>query len=239
MLILDRLPMANKVELLRNIPIFSSLSEEHSEELASIAVEKAYRKNQVIFDQGDPGSSLIILKSGLVKISLVDSNDHEFIIKTLGENDFFGEMSLLDGGRRSASAIAVEDTRVLIVYRDDFVRLIKKNPSVALHLLTALTQRLRMTTDNITNLTFFDAYGKVARCLLDLAEKNGRKEAEGIVLDIKLSRQELANMAGLTRETFARILKEFQVRGCLKTRGKQIIILDKKVLTNEVRLNVG
>jgi len=239
MLILDRLPMNDKVELLRQIPIFSSLSEEHSLELASIAVEKTYRKNQVIFDQGDPGSSLIILKSGLVKISLVDSNDHEFIIKTLGENDFFGEMSLLDGGRRSASATAVEDTRVLIVYRDDFVHLLKKNPSVALHLLTALTHRLRLTTDNISNLTFFDAYGKVARCLLDLAEKDGRKEAEGIVLDVKLSRQELANMAGLTRETFARILKEFQVRGCLLTRGKQIVILNKKILTNEIRLNMG
>ncbi len=82
--------MGSKIDLLKRIPIFSSLSDDHAVELASIAVEKSYKKNQVIFDQGDPGNSLIILRSGLVKISLVDSNDHEFIIKTLAENDFFG-----------------------------------------------------------------------------------------------------------------------------------------------------
>ena len=239
MFIKERVFMGSKIDLLKRIPIFSSLSDDHAVELASIAVEKSYKKNQVIFDQGDPGNSLIILRSGLVKISLVDSNDHEFIIKTLAENDFFGEMSLLDGGRRSASAIAVEDTRVLIIYREDFVRLIKKNPNVALHMLTVLTHRLRMTTDNISNLTFFDAYGKVARCLLDLSDKIGVKGDEGIVLDVKLSRQELANMAGLTRETFARILKEFQIRGCLKTQGKKIIILSKKILANEIKMNIG
>lgn len=226
--------MVSKIESLRNIPIFSSLSEKHLEELSEIVLEKTYRKNQVIFDQGDPGNSLIIIKSGLVKISLVDSNNHEFIIKTFSEHDFFGEMSLLDGGSRSATATAVEDTRALIIFRDNFIGLIQKNPSVALGMLSELSIRLRTTTENISNLTFFDAYGKVARCLLDLADKLGKREEAGLAIHLTLSRQELANMSGLSRETFARILKEFQVRGCLKVQGKKILILNEKVMRREI-----
>ena len=226
--------MVAKIESLKNIPIFSSLSEMHLEELSKIMLEKTYRKNQVIFDQGDPGNSLIVIKSGLVKISLVDSNNHEFIIKTFSVNDFFGEMSLLDGGSRSATATAVEDTQALIIFRENFISLIQKTPSMTLGMLTELSSRLRTTTENISNLTFFDAYGKVARCLLDLAEQIGEKEEDGVAIQLTLSRQELANMSGLSRETFARILKEFQVRGCLRVQGKKIVILNEKVMRREI-----
>lgn len=228
--------MVSKVESLKKIPIFSSLSEPYLEELSEIALEKTYRKNQVIFDQGDLGNSLIIILTGLVKISLVDSNNHEFIIKTFSANDFFGEMALLDGGTRSATATAVEDTKVLIIFRDNFIGLIHKTPSVALGMLTELSNRLRTTTENISNLTFFDAYGKVARCLLDLAKQIGKQEDHGMTMELTLSRQELANMAGLSRETFARILKEFQVRGCLEVQGKKITILDEKIMQREIIL---
>ncbi len=226
--------MVAKIESLKNIPIFSSLSEMHLEELSKIMLEKTYRKNQVIFDQGDPGNSLIVIKSGLVKISLVDSNNHEFIIKTFSVNDFFGEMSLLDGGSRSATATAVEDTQALIIFRENFISLIQKTPSMTLGMLTELSSRLRTTTENISNLTFFDAYGKVARCLLDLADQMGEKEEDGVAIQLTLSRQELANMSGLSRETFARILKEFQVRGCLRVQGKKIVILNEKVMRREI-----
>lgn len=226
--------MVAKIQSLKSIPIFSSLSEVYLEELSEIMLEKTYRKNQVIFDQGDPGSSLIVIKSGLVKISLVDSNNHEFIIKTFSVHDFFGEMSLLDGGSRSATATAVEDTQALIIFRENFISLIQKTPSMALGMLTELSNRLRTTTENISNLTFFDAYGKVAQCLLDLADKVGKREEEGVAIQLTLSRQELANMSGLSRETFARILKEFQVRGCLKVQGKKITILNEKVMRREI-----
>jgi len=226
--------MVAKILSLKKIPLFSSLPEKHLQELSEIILEKTYRKNQVIFDQGDPGQSLIIIKSGLVKISLVDSNNHEFIIKTFSVHDFFGEMSLLDGGPRSATATAVENTQALIIFRDNFIGLIQKNPSVALGMLSELSIRLRTTTENISNLTFFDAYGKVARCLLDLADKIGEREEAGVVIQLTLSRQELANMSGLSRETFARILKEFQVRGCLKVQGKKILILDEKIMRREI-----
>ncbi len=226
--------MSSKIDHLKKIPLFASLTDENLDEVSQIASEKTYRKNQVIFDQGDTGNSLIVIKSGLVKISLVDSNNHEFIIKTFSQNDFFGEMSLLDSGPRCATATAVEETRVLIIFRDDFVRLIQKSPSVAMNMLTELAERLRTTTDNISNLTFYDAYGKVARCLLDLAHKIGQEDEKGRVLHLTLSRQELANMAGLSRETFTRILKEFQIRGCLEVKGKKIQIRDEKVLRREI-----
>ena len=105
---------------------------------------------------------------------------------------------------------------------------------MALGMLTELSNRLRTTTENISNLTFFDAYGKVAQCLLSLADKLGKREEDGVTLQLTLSRQELANMSGLSRETFARILKEFQVRGCLKVQGKKIVILNEKVMRREI-----
>lgn len=228
--------MVSKVESLKGIPIFSSLPPEHLGELSKISLEKTYRKNQVIFDQGDPGDSLIVIMTGLIKISLVDSNNHEFIIKTYSENDFFGEMALLDGGARSATSTAVEDTKALIIFRDNFIGLIQKTPSVALRMLTELTNRLRRTTENISNLTFYDAYGKVARCLLDLADKIGKQEDDALTMQLTLSRQELANMSGLSRETFARILKEFQVRGCLKVHGKKMYILNEKIMRREINI---
>ncbi|MFQ5450958.1 MAG: Crp/Fnr family transcriptional regulator [Nitrospinaceae bacterium] len=228
--------MAAKIEILKNIPLFSSLDEKHIEELASIAVEKHFRKNQIIFNQDDTSNALFIIKAGMVKISIADSNNNEFILKMIAGNDFFGEMSLLDGKPRSATATAVEECKTLIIHREDFIRLIQKNPAVALALMTILAVRLRYTTENISNLTFYDAYGKVAKCLLYLKEKIGRQEDEKIVLNLKISRQELANLAGITRETFTRILREFQSRGCIQVTGKDIVILDESILKREIIL---
>ncbi|MBI4384668.1 MAG: Crp/Fnr family transcriptional regulator [Nitrospinae bacterium] len=218
---------------LKQVSIFSSLREPHLAELCKIAREKSFPKNSVVFHQNDPGNVLFILKSGAVKISITDDRDKEVILRMIYENDFFGEMSLLDGHFRSATITAVEPSRALIIYREDFIRLIRENAAVVLEMLTVLSRRLRKTDEAIASLTFNDAYGKVARVLLGLMEEQGKRQGDEVVLNLALSRQDLANMAGISRETFIRVLNEFQLRGCLKAERKKIVVFDETVLKRE------
>ncbi|MBI5185627.1 MAG: Crp/Fnr family transcriptional regulator [Nitrospinae bacterium] len=226
---------ANSISTLKKVTLFSALDEVLLQEVASITTEKLYKKNEVIFHQGDPGSVLFILKSGVVKISLFDQDNNEAILKMLYENDFFGEMSLLDGHFRSATITALETCKALRIKREDFIRLIKEYPSMAFNMLITVSRRLRKADEKIASLTFSDSYGRVAQVLLDLIEKKREEEPSlAHVLALSFSRQELANMAGVSSETFTRILHEFQIRGCLKVEGRNILVLDEAVLKREV-----
>jgi len=226
--------MNSKVQVLRKVSVFSSLSKIHLDEIAAITHTKTYRKNEVIFHQGDPGSLLFVLKSGAAKISMLDANDKEYILKMAYENDFFGEMSLLDGHFRSATVTAVKDIEAIVLYREDFTHLIRKTPAVVLDMVAVMSRRLRKADENIASLTFFDAYGKVSRLLLDLADSEGQAKDGQIILNPALSRHEMANMTGLSRETFTRVLTEFEVKGRIKAEKKKIVILDEIALKREI-----
>lgn len=226
--------MIPTTERLRQVFIFSSLEDKHLSEISAIAGEKSFEKNEVIFTQGDPGSVLFILLSGTVKVSLIDAYGKETTLKMLYENDFFGEMSLLDGHFRSATVTALEPTKALTIFREDFIRLIQKNPLTVLNIVTVLCGRLRKADEQIGSLTFLDSFGKVAHTLLDLASQEGERKNGSIVLNLRFTRQELANMAAVSRETLTRILYEFQARGCLKVEGKKIVILDEGLLRQEM-----
>lgn len=226
--------MSYKIHTLSKVSLFSSLEDEQLKQIASITIEKSYRKNEVIFHENDSGSALFILRSGTVKISLVDPNGKEAILKMLYENDFFGEMSLLDGHFRSATVIAMEDCKALSILQKDFVRFIKQYPSIILSIVSTLSRRLRKTDEKIAALVFSDSYGKTARVLLDLAAEKGKRVGNSVVLEFPVSRQEMASIAGMSRETLTRMLNEFQVRGCLKLEGKKIVILDEAILKREL-----
>lgn len=201
------------IEFLKKVSIFSSLEETELKNISSIAVERSYKKDQVIFHQGDEGNVLFLLKSGLVKIFLVDKNFKEVILRIVDKNDLFGEMSLLDGKFRSATVTAIEDSKALLISREDLIRLIKQHPTIVLNMVVTLARQLRQTTDKITSLAFFDAYGKVAQVLLDLIPKIGKNNDGNIILDLPFSRQEMSELAGISRETLTRTLREFSDKG--------------------------
>lgn len=135
--------MSYKIHTLSKVSLFSSLEEEQLKQITSITTEKSYRKNEVNFHESDSGSALFILRSGMVKISLVNPNGKEAILKMLYENDFFGEMSLLDGYFRSATVTAMEDCKTLSIFQKDFVRFIKQYPTIILSIVSTLSRRLR------------------------------------------------------------------------------------------------
>ena len=215
---------------LHNIPLFADLNTDELEQLAVLCRQRTVSKGNVIFYEDDPGTSCYMILAGKVKIVVNADDGREHILGVLQENDFFGEMSLIDGQPRSASAISVEDVTMITIQRDEFLKLLRSNPDISLKLLVALSHRLRVTDRNLESLAFLSAPGRVARLLLELGKENGEKTPEGTTFTHNMTRQELASLAGTSRETLTRVLMDYQDRG--------IIVLDKNRLTlkNEAKL---
>jgi len=197
--------------------------------------EQHYKKHTTIVHVDDPGSALYILKSGLVKITIEDQHGYEMILRILYPTDFFGEMSLLDGMPRSATVTTQEVSEVLTIAREHFLHIVEKSPKLLLKMTAVLSKRLRKANELIHSLAFFDVYGKVARVLLNLAAERGRVTEQGTVIDMRLTQQELADLAGMTRETMARTLREFQQAGCIRVESGIISILALDMLRREIR----
>src|SRR5215475_6227031 len=227
--------MMTYVDFLKKVPLFTELDDGELHQLASVVREQHYRKHTTIVHVDDPGSALYILKSGLVKITIEDQDGYEMILRILYPTDFFGDMSLLDGEPRSATITTLEPSEALTVSRDHFLHIIEKSPKILLKMTAVLSKRLRKTNELIHSLAFFDVYGKVARVLLNLAAERGRATEQGTVIDMRLTQQELAELAGMTRETMARTLREFQQAGCIRVEAGVISILAVDMLRREVR----
>ena len=207
-----------KVEFLKSVPIFSELKDEPFTQLSKTGSVQSFSKDSIILSEKEAGSALFIIISGKVKISRIseEDNDKEVILAILNPSDFFGEMSLLDGLERSATATAMDESKVFIIQRNDFLQFLNDNPEVSIALLQELTQRLRAAGMKIKALSLKDAEGKVATVLLQLADDVG-KIKQGVVEIEKLPFQhELANMAGTSRETISRTLHAFAKKGLIE-----------------------
>ncbi len=218
--------MENSTNFLANVPIFSDLDQETLEKIVKSGVLQSFKKNSVILSEEDSGSALFVITEGKVKVFRSSNDEKEVILAMLNESDFFGEMSLLDGMARSATVMAIEDSKLFIIQRTEFLDLLKKYPEVSIALLTELTKRFRSSSMKIKALSLKDAEGKVATVLLQLADDIG-KIRQGIVeIDDLPFQQELANMAGTSRETISRTLHSFAKKGLIELDGSKLKIID-------------
>jgi CRP/FNR family cyclic AMP-dependent transcriptional regulator len=135
------------LEALRSVPLFASLDDDAAKELRSLLKEKVVPPNTALFHQGDKGNAMYLIESGRVRISIRDEDEHELTLAELAQGDFFGEMSIIDGRQRSADARVLQEARLAVLSREDFLRFVRTNPHVALEMLTALTDRLRRTDE--------------------------------------------------------------------------------------------
>ncbi|MBL1211713.1 MAG: Crp/Fnr family transcriptional regulator [Ignavibacteriae bacterium] len=218
--------MSSLAEFLKWVPIFSELEEETIEKIAQVGVRKSYGKENVILMEEEAGSALFVIISGKVKISRTSSDGREVILSILSESDFFGEMAILDGLTRSATVISIEESELYIIQRNQFLELLKSHPEISISLLQELTQRLRTADMKIKALTLKDAEGKVATVILQIADDYG-KIKQGLVEIEKLPlQQDLANMAGTSRETISRTLHSFAKKDLVEIEGTKLRILD-------------
>lgn len=218
--------MSNYTDFLKQVPIFSDLDEESLKIVAQSGVLQSYKKDSMILSEEDAGNALFVIAQGKVKVVRSDSEDKEVILAILNTSDFFGEMALLDGLNRSANVIAMEDSKLFIIQRGEFLNLLRKYPDVSIALLQELSTRLRASSMKIKALSLKDAEGKVATVLLQLADDIG-KIRQGVVEIEKLPFQhELANMAGTSRETISRTLHSFAKKGLVELDGSKLRIID-------------
>ncbi len=205
--------------------MLSGLGADELARFAEDARERSHPKGSVILFADDPGDSLFIVRSGRVKVVLIGEDGREVILGMLGVGEHFGELALIDSRPRSAHVIAVEDSQLIVLRREDFRRRVEGSPIVAWALLQELSRRLRRADDQIGGLVLLDVDGRIARLLLDAAAESG-----GPVLQRRLTHQTIAQMIGASRETVSRAMRQFQDRGLIKVERRQIALVDRAAL---------
>jgi CRP/FNR family transcriptional regulator, cyclic AMP receptor protein len=211
-------------EVLAKAPLFADLSDAERERLGQLLRPHRYARGQVIFLEGDQGSALCLIAEGRVRIQLTGSDGREVVINVYGPGELFGEMALLDGEPRSADAIAQDIVRLYWLERTDFARFLEGHPRAALTMLASLSRRLRHTTRVVQDATFRDVPSRLARVLLDQAERLGQPVSGGIRLEGRLTQSELAAMVGAARETVNRALRSFEDRGLIRWDGSMMVL---------------
>jgi CRP/FNR family transcriptional regulator, cyclic AMP receptor protein len=212
-------------QLLGQMVLFAELPPSRLAELAQMVRRRTYRRGETIFHKGDPGNSLYLITDGQVKIVLPSDTGEEMTLGVLQTGDMFGELALFDGLPRSATMVAVENTEVLLLYRDDFLGFVGRNPEVATALLGVLSRRLRATDEWIEDAVFLDVPGRLAKRLLDLADRHGKQTDGGVEIDLKLTQQDLAAMVGATRESVNKHLGWMRDHRLIALDGQRVILL--------------
>ena len=216
----------SKTDHLRNVPIFTDLSDSDLNRIASKMVSRDYEKGQMILLEESTGETFFIITSGTVKVTRLSDDGREVILALLGESDFFGEMSLLDGEGRSANIVANEDAEVMTLSRRDFLEYLETYPKIAIALLEELAVRLRKSDQQIESLSLSDSEQRIGITLIRLAEERGTIKRGDVTVQNLPYQQDIANMAGTSRETVSRTLKLLEDKKLVKRNGSDITIFN-------------
>tara|TARA_Y100000814_G_C12243595_1_gene372467 strand:- start:6 stop:686 length:681 start_codon:yes stop_codon:yes gene_type:complete len=214
----------SKVEHLRKVPIFSDLSDSDLKKISEKMISRLYEKGKMILLEQSQGETFFIIISGVVKVTRLSDDGREVILAILGESDFFGEMSLLDGEGRSANIVANEQSEVVTLSRSDFLDCLQKYPKIAIALLEELAVRLRKSDQHIESLSLSDSEQRIGVTLIRLAEELGTIKQGDVNVKNLPYQQDIANMAGTSRETVSRTLKLLETKNLLKRDGRNLTI---------------
>ncbi len=206
------------------IELFKDLSEEELSELEKNSLKELFKKKESIFSEGEPSEWFYILTKGKVKITKLSYDGKEIILELIKAPDFFGGLAVLKGFPYPASAIAMEDSEVIKIPKDKFLKLVEKYPSINRAMLSFLIDRVKTTQETLKNIALERVDTRIASTLLRLSEKYGRHERDGLMIDLRLTKQELADMVGTTVETAIRVMSKFKKSGYLNEKDGKIII---------------
>ncbi len=235
------MPDAAITERLRRLPLFARLSDEELGDLASRIRLRPFRRSEVIFRKDDPGTHLYLVLEGAVKIALPGEFGQEALVALMRPGDFFGELALFDRSPRSASAVALEDTRAALLASDDFLAFLERHPSAVRVVLETLARTIRRLSDRVEHLTFLDVPSRVAKYLLDLAQTSAPvpvgpgAPARDAPLELGLTQDELAAFVGASRVSVNRVLGDLERREIVSIRRRHILIRDPDRLAKEIR----
>ena len=218
-------------DTLAGTTVFGRVQAASLRQLAAACTTRTYKRDQFLWYQGDPGDYLVVITSGLVKVTVTSVHGDEMVLVTLGAGDVVGELSVIDQGQRSASLVAVRPTEVVVVARSPLVALMQRSPELLDDLLCALGATVRRLTEQSTDLVFLDLAGRVAKLLVRSAaasrpEVGTHDRSDPPVFEMPLTQTELAQMLGASRPALNRVLQGFASRGFIRLDGRKVTVLD-------------
>jgi CRP/FNR family cyclic AMP-dependent transcriptional regulator len=223
------------IEVIRQAPLFTALDDEAADALLESMSNLSLGRAEVLFREGDPGRSLYVIVDGKIKLGRTSPDGRENLLAILGPGEMFGELSVFDPGPRNATATAVAETSLVELGSDQLNAWLFGRPAVAQQLLSALARRLRRTNEALADLIFSDVPGRVAKALLDLAERFGQRTEEGILVAHDLTQEELAQLVGASRETVNKALADFAARNWIRLEARAVVLLDVERLRKRAR----
>jgi len=212
------------VDALRSMPIFESLSVERLVPIARVSVFRKVPRGTAVLRAGDRTDFVYFILSGTLKVLVSDEEGREVILSILNAGEFFGEMGVLDDNPRSATVEATTPCELIVISKTDFKRCLAENFDVSLFIMRNLVKRLRTADKNIESLALMDVYGRVARLLLELADKDADGE---LVVKRKISKQDIAKMVGASREMVSRVMKDLHLQGLVEEADGRIVLREK------------
>jgi CRP-like cAMP-binding protein len=219
-------PPIDRHKLLAGHPFFNGFNRTVIDRLVSHAVTRRVKKGTILFRKGDPGSSLYAVCAGLVRISVPSVQGQDAIFNLVPPGDLFGEIALLDGGARTADAVVIENSELMVIERRDFIPLVQEYPDVAMKLIEVVCTRLRRTSEQVEDIVFLGLPERLAKALLRL---NARSTANPDNM-IRVTQRDLSQMVGASRESANKLLREWQRKGWLKLKRGGLILTNPKSL---------
>ncbi|MBO0803914.1 MAG: Crp/Fnr family transcriptional regulator [Nocardiopsaceae bacterium] len=228
-------PVDNAEGVLRKAPLFNALDDEDARALRRQMTEVKLSRGEHLFHEGEDGDALYVVLDGKVKLTRAAADGRENLLGVIGPGEMFGELSLFDPRPRTSSVSAVTDAVLASLKHEALLGWLRERPEVSMHMLRALVQRLRQANDVVADLVFTDVPGRVAKNLLNLAERFGTAEPDGLHVHHDLTQEELAQLVGASRETVNKALADFAARGWLQISARSVLILDVERLRKRAR----
>ena len=227
---------AELLRALRQVPWLATLPEEVLRELAAALIVRRFRAEQTMFWQGDPGQEMYFLLEGEIAITSHGAGGREVTLARYGAGSFFGDMALLDGQPRSATAEAETAGLALVLRATDFHQILARHPECSLSLLRFLSQRLREANERIQSLAVLTVRQRLAAQLVQLAVREGEPHERGVLLPAHVNHRSLAGWLGASRESITRMMTELRNSDLVEATGRRMIVRDVEHLRAEIEV---
>lgn len=227
--------MNNSISILKKIPIFSNLSDNTLENIAKLQIEKTYKNGDIIFNEGDIGKALFFVVHGKVKIFKTSLDGREITLNILGDNSIFAEVTLFNDVNYPATVEAIEDSQIGFILNKDIENLILSNNHLALEIIKVLSKRLYRSQMSVKDMAFSDTYVRIVKVLIDLSKRHSTNTKAGTQIDISITRQDIANMVGTSRETVSRVISSLKKDNLINPSSKKIVISDIEKLKSIIK----
>lgn len=221
----------NMMQVVRNVPLFASLREREWEDVANLLNGICFPRDAYVFFEGDPPDYLYIVWMGRIKLVRHSPDGRDVVLDVLGPGRMMGELAVFEGAPYSQTAQTMEESALITIARTDFLYLLERYPSVALAVINELGRRLRVANDLVQSLAVDRVDRRIARALLRLSLYNSVRTEEGIMIQMRLTRQDLADMTGTTVETAIRVMSRFRKEGWITTQRGRVIIKQPEALS--------